>query len=295
MPLRGSVDSWSDGNTQNQAQLSAARGYFFATDWWRLHPRSLLTPIARPQRLGVRELPLQVRYQRAREHGDSVLVAFAFAHHDQQPVEVNILHSQSQGLHLAHSGTVEKPEHKLLLAGHGRQQLLHLGPAHHHRQALRNARAPDLLQPWQIHFEHLPVEEDQGSQGLPMGRRGDPSAIGQPAQKRLDLGRSHVAWVAQPMETDKPTHPVDIRALGAQTIVAIAQPLPNLVEQAGGAQGWELRGGGFHGWLLLYPCTVLDCQAPSDGGPESGVSPLLTRKLAPVKLKMYLDKTRSTY
>jgi hypothetical protein len=78
---------------------------------------------------------------------------------------------------------VQKPKHQLLLAGYGRQQLVHLAPAHHHRQLRRRARSADLLQPRQIHFEYLFVEKDQGSQGLPMGRGGNPAAIGQPVQK----------------------------------------------------------------------------------------------------------------
>ena len=69
--------------------------------------------------------------------------------------------------------------------------------------------------------------------------------IGQPGQERFDFRRTHLARVAQAVEPDEPAHPVDIRALGAQTVVGIAQPLAQLVEQAGRAQRW--RGAGYHG------------------------------------------------
>ena len=69
--------------------------------------------------------------------------------------------------------------------------------------------------------------------------------IGQPGQERFDFRRTHLARVAQAVEPDEPAHPVDIRALGAQTVVGVAQPLAQLVEQAGRAQRW--RGAGYHG------------------------------------------------
>lgn len=69
--------------------------------------------------------------------------------------------------------------------------------------------------------------------------------IGQLGQERFDFRRTHFVRVAQAVEPGEPAHPIDIRALGAQTVVGVAQPPAQLVEQAGRAQRW--RGAGYHG------------------------------------------------
>jgi hypothetical protein len=60
--------------------------------------------------------------QRARQHGDAILVSLALADDDQAALEVQILHPQAQALHFAHAGSVEQPEDELVDTFGSRQE-----------------------------------------------------------------------------------------------------------------------------------------------------------------------------
>ena len=103
-----------------------------------------------------------------------------------------------------------------------------------------------------VDAQHLAVQEQQGTQGLVVGGRRHLALVGQHAQERLDLRRPHVARMPQTMPTDEKPHPIRIQLFGAEAIVHIANPLPNLVHQACGLQG---RSAGFHG--AIYNCLFI--------------------------------------
>ena len=61
------------------------------------------------------------------------------------------------------------------------------------------------------------------------GRRNLPLA-GQPAQERLDFRTAHPCGMADAMEPDERSAPVDVGFLGAPAVVQHPDPLPELVE-----------------------------------------------------------------
>ena len=75
------------------------------------------------------------------------------------------------------------------------------------------------------------------------------------------LRPAHLARMAHAVEADECAHPVDIGALGAQTVVNVAQSLAQLVQQAGRAQ--RRRGAGYHrsGYCkgIQYPAVKPHC------------------------------------
>jgi len=130
-----------------------------------------------------------------------------------------------------------------MLAPRGGEHALHLGSAQDHWQPVRRARPPDLLEPRQLDAEYLLVQEDECRERLLVSRDGRPALVGEPAEELLDFGRTHLPRVPEAGKAHEPAHPVDIGTLGAQAVMAVAQPFPDLVEQAGRVQLRSGRGG----------------------------------------------------
>ena len=85
-----------------------------------------------------------------------------------------------------------------------------------------------------------------------MRTAGDMPLAGQHGQERLNVGGSHVPGVAHGATcpcrpAHEKAHPVDVGFFGVETIVAVTQALPQLIQQAGGMQD---RSGGFHGEFI---------------------------------------------
>jgi len=72
----------------------------------------------------------------------------------------------------------------LLKTGRRRGKLLRVGPGRptHSRQ---------------IHAQHLPVEEQQGSGGLPADRGRKATLVRQPGQEAFDLSATQSCWMPQ--------------------------------------------------------------------------------------------------
>jgi hypothetical protein len=116
------------------------------------------------------------------------------------------------------------------------------------------------VQPGQVDAKDLTVQKQQRAQGLVVRRRRDLAFCSQHSQKVLNLFGTHVARMLQTMPADEKTHPVHIKLLGAEAIVKIANPLPDLIEQADRLQR---RGAGFHG--SIYTCMKIQyiCRKPN--------------------------------
>ncbi|MDI3511355.1 MAG: hypothetical protein PWQ61_2120 [Betaproteobacteria bacterium] len=114
-------------------------------------------PVLRPQGPRLHQLFLQAGHQRAWQHHHPVLVALAAAHQVQ---------------HLPHLFRTQHCGHPLALG-----------------------RAANVLHPRQLHAQHLPVQKQQGIEGLAVGGWGHPPLGGQHRQKTLHLGLPQQARV----------------------------------------------------------------------------------------------------
>jgi hypothetical protein len=62
---------------------------------------------------------------------------------------------------------------------------------------------------------------------------------GKVGQKKFDLGGAHRCWVSLAVETDEASNPIDVRMLGADAVMAKADSIAYLIEQASGR--WRCR------------------------------------------------------
>jgi hypothetical protein len=141
-------------------------------------------------------------------------------------LELHVFHPQAQALEQAHPGAVEQRRDEPGGAGvHRHQQRAHLARREHHRHPARGFRGDDFVQPWQLHRQHLLVQEEQGRLGLALRGRRHPAFAGEVRQKGLDLGCAQLARMAQAVEVDEAPHPAHVGLFRAQRVVAHADRL----------------------------------------------------------------------
>jgi hypothetical protein len=81
----------------------------------------------------------------------------------------------------------------------------------------------------EVDMRDVQIEEQQGAASLVLGRGGDLLADSQVGQKRRDLGRAHLAQVAQLVKAEVARGPTHIRLFDADRVVFAAE----LIEQFG--------------------------------------------------------------
>ena len=226
---------------------------------------------------------LQLRLERGRQggrqHHHPVLAPLAATHDDHAALEIDILGAQLQRLGDAHAGTVEQLRQHGMRAFEQCQHRAHLGGGQHHRQARLALRAVQRIQPGQVLAEHLPVQEQQRRQRLPMRGHRHAALDGQPGQEGAHLVGAHLLGVAQTVEANEGPNPMDAGFLGSYAVVPVAHPLAQLVQQPacrrGAAGGCQRRGiwGGHHGRNCVFVqhsrCKQRR-QVPPHGQPQPG-------------------------
>jgi hypothetical protein len=70
------------------------------------------------------------------------------------------------------------------------------------RQALRALRAHDAIEPGQVGLQHVPVQEQEGAQGLVLGRGGHPAVDRQRGEEAGDLRSPHLRGMALGVEEE---------------------------------------------------------------------------------------------
>jgi hypothetical protein len=121
------------------------------------------------------EVPSQVVLERRREHRDSILVALGAPNHDLVPAEVDVLHAQATALEQAEPRAVEQRCHQPWDTTRRLEYGSNLVACQHDRQTLGALGADDTVEPWDVEFENLAIQEQQSAQGLVLRRCGDPS------------------------------------------------------------------------------------------------------------------------
>lgn len=162
------------------------------------------------------QLRAQRPIERARQHDDAILAAFAVAHDDDLAHEIDVLDAQAYAFEQAHSGAVEQPAQQARDArAHAREQRLHLHVRQHHRDALLRHGAAEFPHPRHVDAEHLTIEKEQRAQGLAVRGRRNAALVGEHHEKGLDLHRSELARMPPSRPLHKATCPMDIGLLGA--------------------------------------------------------------------------------
>jgi len=110
------------------------------------------------QRPRLLQLLLQRADQVFGQHGDAVFVAFAFANHNLAPGKFHILDAQAQGFEQAHTRAIQQLRNQPGGALRVQQQSAHLGGRQHHRQTPGRFGLHHIVQPRQIHTQHLLVQ-----------------------------------------------------------------------------------------------------------------------------------------
>lgn len=107
----------------------------------------------------------------------------------------------------------------------------HLLAGKHDRQSLRPRGADQLVEPRQLHLEHLSVEEKKRRERLVLGRGADPPLDGEAREKAGDFVASHLGRVALVVEQNEATNPLDVGALGAAAVVTKPHRSAHAVEE----------------------------------------------------------------
>ena len=103
---------------------------------------------------------------------------------------------------------------------------------------------------FQVFLEHLAVQEQQGTEGLVLGRGSDLLIYGQVGEKGLDLGAAHLVGVPFIVEQDVAPDPVHVRVFGADGVVLEAQGISDTSTKLSTGLIEKLFGCRFHGFSL---------------------------------------------
>jgi len=99
-------------------------------------------------------------------------------------------------------------------------------------EAFRTFGPDETVQPGNVEFQHLAIEEQQSAQRLVLGRSGHLAVNRQKAQEARDLRRAHFHRVTLAVEQDVTPDPRDVRFFGPPAVMAAAQGSAYTVEQA---------------------------------------------------------------
>jgi hypothetical protein len=153
---------------------------------------------------------------------------------DGAALELDILDAQTHRLEDAHPRAVKKAADQAVRSMQAAQHCGYLLAGQHNGQSNGFLCALDAVQPGQLVAEHLLVQKKQRTLCLILRRRRDVVNDGKIGQEKLDLGGAHRRWVSLAVETDEASNPIDVRLLGADAVMAKADSIAYLVEQASG-------------------------------------------------------------
>lgn len=109
----------------------------------------------------------------------------------------------------------------------------HVRSREHHRQPCRRLRALDVLQPWQLAFEHVAVqEEDRALDKVLRGGR-DVALDRQVGQERFDVRRPKRLGLALAVKEDGASNPIHMGLLGPDAVVSEPNLVADAIEELG--------------------------------------------------------------
>jgi len=103
--------------------------------------------------------------------------------------------------------------------------------AQHNRYTNGHPSARDMLDRTNLHVQYAPIQEQQGTERLVLGRGGNAPIRREPGEKSGDLRCTHVRWMALPVKDDESANPIYISALGSATVMLRANRLTNAIKE----------------------------------------------------------------
>src|SRR5437762_9639305 len=130
----------------------------------------------------------------------------------------------------------EKARHELRRPRELCDHRAHLVTREDDREATRTTRAYQLVEPWQLHTNDLPVEEEERCQGLILRRATDLGIDGERGQKAGGFGGAQLTRVTLAVKQDVAADPADVGLLRPATVVPRSKRVPDDVDQLRGAR-----------------------------------------------------------
>ena len=113
------------------------------------------------------------------------------------------------------------------------ENLVHLVASKYDRQTRRCFRAFDTLEPSDLLFEHLFVEEKERAQRLVLRRGGDLSIPRQVRKEIAHFGLRHLTRMPFAMVQNESANPIRISLLRTQAVMLATNDIAHLIEQFG--------------------------------------------------------------
>ena len=154
---------------------------------------------------------------------NAVLVSPAAADDDLVGGEVGVLDAEPAPLEHAEAGAVEQAGHEARYAVELLEHGADLVAAEDDGQPLGALGTHDAVEPGKVDLQHVAVQEQEGAQGLVLGRGRDVAAHGQRGEEAGDLWGAHLGRVALAVEEDVALDPRDVGVFGPAAIGAGAQ------------------------------------------------------------------------
>jgi len=195
------------------------------------HPAGSVLEVALVLSLDRIEMGGEIRPHHTREHGHPVLVTLAAPDDDLVSREIDILHPEAGALEQPEAGAVEQQGHEARRAHEAANDGPDLTTGEDDGKALGTLGPDDIGEPGHLLLEHLAIEEKDSAQRLVLGRRRHVPLDGQRAEKRRDLGSTHLGGVALAVEEDVPADPPHVGLLGAAAVGAGADGIADAVEK----------------------------------------------------------------
>ena len=92
-------------------------------------------------------------------------------------------------------------------------------------------RPHDTAEPSHVLRQHFPIQKQQRALRLVLRGRRDLQIDGEGDQEALDGVGAQVGRIPLTVETNEPSHPIDVGLLGSQTVALVANPLAYPAEQ----------------------------------------------------------------
>ncbi len=238
MPVRGSVPRLAAGKTYCHFQSRSALGIFAGESVRQVDVAEAFRQVLFVDRADVDQVVLEAFAGGFREHGHPVAAALGSADGDVAEVEVDVLDAKAQALEDPHAGAVEQQHDELRDAFESGEDGRHFFAAEDVGQAARLAGAHHVVEPLEVGLEDVAVEEENGGQGLALGRDRDPVVLGEVGQKPVEIAAVEIARVAA-VKLDVAADPACVGLFGSDRVVADADFGNDPVHEAPGAR----RGG----------------------------------------------------
>jgi hypothetical protein len=180
------------------------------------------------------EMSSQLNENDPRQGRDPILVALASADPELAPTEVDVLHPEAGALQEAQTRAVQEDGHQPRHAVESSDDGAYFIASEDHGKSSGASGTNEILDPRHVGAENVPVEEQDGAEGLVLRGRGNAAVGGERAHVAGDLLHPHVARVALAVEQDEATDPAYVRFLRPPAVVARTDRRAHLVEQPRG-------------------------------------------------------------